>query len=82
MPRNTVYLEAPDLSQDLLNIKWALRSVGYAIGSTWHEDKAGTSASRYADHWNARGMEQLRFVIRWLSCAEKTTGSYPICRLS
>jgi hypothetical protein len=37
MPGNTIYLEAPELTQDLLNIKWALRSPGYAIGSTWHE---------------------------------------------
>lgn len=41
MPRNTVYLEAPERTQDLLNIKWALRSAAYAIGSTWHDDNAG-----------------------------------------
>ena len=61
MPRDTVYLEAPDRTQDLLTIKWALLSAGYAIGSTWHEGQAGTSPLAYADHWNARGMEQLQF---------------------
>ena len=61
MPRNTVYLEAPDRTQDLLNVKWALRSAGYSIGSTWHEGLAGTSPSAYKDHWNATGMEQLQF---------------------
>jgi hypothetical protein len=60
MPRNTFYLEAPDRTQDLLNIKWTLRAAGYAIGSTWHEDQATTSGLSFRDHWNARGMEQLQ----------------------
>jgi hypothetical protein len=60
MPRNTVYLEAPDRTQDLLNIKWALRSAGYAIGSTWHEGEAITSLLAFKDHWNARSVEQLQ----------------------
>jgi hypothetical protein len=60
MPGNTIYLEAPELTQDLLNIKWALRSAGYAIGSTWHENEAITSLLAFRDHWTARGLEQLQ----------------------
>lgn len=55
----TVYLEAPDRTQDLLNIKWALRSAGYAIASTWHEIEVASPLG-YKDHWNARGIEQLQ----------------------
>lgn len=55
----TVYLEAPDRTQDLLNIKWALRSAGYTIASTWHEIEIASSL-RCKDHWNARGVEQLQ----------------------
>jgi hypothetical protein len=61
MPRNTVYLEAPDRTQDLLSIKWAFRSAGYAIGSTWHEGQLGKSSEAFKDHWNATAMEQLQF---------------------
>jgi hypothetical protein len=57
---NTVYLEAPELTQDLLNIKWALRSAGYDIGSSWHERGASKSSSASKDHWTARGLEQLQ----------------------
>ena len=54
-----VYLEAADRTQDLLNIKWALRSAGYSIASTWHDaDATKGPASRY--HWNARSLEQLK----------------------
>ena len=60
MPRNTVYLEAPDRTQDLLNIKWALRSAGYAIGSTWHEGETIESLLAFRDHWNASGAEELQ----------------------
>jgi hypothetical protein len=60
MSENTVYLEAPDRTQDLLNIKWALRSAGYAIGSTWHEGEVGASALPFKDHWNAKGVEELQ----------------------
>jgi hypothetical protein len=62
---STVYLEAPELTQDLLNIKWALRSAGYAIGSSWHERGASKSCSASKDHWTARGLgtaSDLRFV--------------------
>jgi len=59
MPRNTFYLEAPDRTQDLLNIKWTLRAAGYAIGSTWHEDEARISGLSFRDHWSSKGLEQL-----------------------
>lgn len=64
MAGNRVYLEASDRTQDLLNVKWALRSAGYAIGSTWHESKAITSPLALRDHWDARGMEQLQVCDR------------------
>jgi hypothetical protein len=53
-------LEAPDCTQDLLNIKWALRSTGCSIGSTWHEGDLSTSLLAFEDHWNARGVEQMQ----------------------
>ena len=59
MRGNTIYLEAPDRTQDLLNIKWALLSAGYSIGSTWHNGDAITWPA-FKDHWNAFGMEQLQ----------------------
>lgn len=59
MPKNTVYLEAPHRTQDLLNIKWALRSAGYTIGSTWHDSEPGASAIS-GNHWNARRVEELQ----------------------
>ena len=57
MRANNVYLEAPSRTQDLLNIKWALRSAGYCIVSTWHEAKGPVLIQ---DHWNATALEQLR----------------------
>lgn len=65
MAGHTVYLEASEVTQDLLNIKWIFRSVGYAIGSTWHESEI----NKFQDHWNARGLEQLQvcdlLVVIW-----------------
>jgi hypothetical protein len=55
MPRHTVYLEAEERTQDLLNIKWALRSAGYMIGSTWHDSPAMPPPK---NHWNS-GMFKL-----------------------
>src|ERR1700719_4076533 len=60
MPRNTVYLEAPDRTQDLLSIKWTLRAAGYAIASTWHEGGASTPFLSSGNHWNARDVERLQ----------------------
>jgi hypothetical protein len=56
---NRVYLEAPDRTQDLLNIKWTLRSLGYSIVSSWH-DAGPTEAPALKHHWNADGLEQLK----------------------
>ena len=55
-----VYLEAPSRTQELLNIKWTLKSAGFTIGSTWHENSGITSALPLSEHWDARGVEQLR----------------------
>ena len=59
MPGNTIYLEGPDRTQDLLNIKWALRSAGYMLASTWHETE-GASPLAFRDHWNARSVIELQ----------------------
>lgn len=55
-----VYLEAPSRTQELLNIKWTLKSAGFTIGSTWHENPAITLALPVSKHWDAKGVEQLR----------------------
>src|SRR5689334_17891582 len=49
MPR-TVYLEAPAKSQHLLTTKWTLRSCGYVIASTWHEESRLASSGPQS-HW-------------------------------
>jgi hypothetical protein len=59
MRRKQAYLDASDRTQDVLNIKWALRSVGYSIRSSWHDADA-TTAPAFKGHWNAHGIEQLR----------------------
>jgi hypothetical protein len=58
MRSKTAYLDAADRTQDLLNMKWTLRSVGYSIGSTWHDADAITPA--FKGHWNANGIEELQ----------------------
>ncbi len=60
MRRQTVYLEAPERTQDLLNVKWTLLSAGYAIGSTWHDDARSTPALAFNEHWNGTSLEQLQ----------------------
>jgi hypothetical protein len=55
-----VYLEAPSRTQELLNIKWTLKSAGFTIGSTWHENSGITSALPLSEHWDAKDVEQLR----------------------
>lgn len=57
---NGIYLEAPGRTQELLNIKWTLRSAGFRIGSTWHESQISTSTLASKDHWNATSLEQLQ----------------------
>jgi len=60
MPAKTVYLEGPDRTQDLLDIKWALRSAGCAIGSSWHDAEGSLSFLGSADHWNPNRVEELQ----------------------
>jgi len=60
MPRKTVYLDGPDCTQDLLDIKWSLRSAGYEIGSTWHDVEGSLSFLGSAHHWNENRVEQLQ----------------------
>ena len=55
-----VYLEGADRTQDLLNVKWALRSVGFVIGSNWHDRDASLCCSLFKDHWNAPELERLQ----------------------
>jgi hypothetical protein len=57
MRGNTIYLEAEDRTQDLLNIKWALRSAGSTIASNWHDSQ---SPFDLKDHWNASALERLQ----------------------
>jgi hypothetical protein len=60
MRANSVYLEAPDRTQDLLNVKWALKSAGLRIGSTWHEVPGSSSGLSSKHRWNVNGVERLR----------------------
>ena len=60
MPRYTFYLAAPERTQDLLNIKWALRAAGYAVGSTWHDCEVNVSRLALENQWNAQGMKRLQ----------------------
>ena len=57
MRPSKIYLEAPGRTQELLNVKWALRSAGYSIVSTWHEADA---SSALQDHWDRSSLEQLQ----------------------
>jgi hypothetical protein len=56
--KDIYYLEAPTLTQELLNIKWALLSSGFRIGSTWH-DRQGNLGPSFKDHWAAKSFEEL-----------------------
>jgi hypothetical protein len=60
MRGNDVYLEAPDRTQDLLNIKWTLQCAGFSVRSTWHEGQVNASTLASTDHWDARSIEQLK----------------------
>ena len=57
--RHTIYLEAPARSQDLLTTKWMLRSCGYVIGSTWH-DEPTLAANGGPSHWDCARLEELK----------------------
>jgi hypothetical protein len=49
MPQ-TVYLEAASRTQDLFTTKWILRSCGYVVASTWHEEPVFASSGPHS-HW-------------------------------
>jgi hypothetical protein len=55
----TVYLEAAARSQDLLTTKWILRSCGYLIKSTWHEE-SGLAPSGPQSHWSWARLEEMK----------------------
>jgi hypothetical protein len=57
--RRTVYLEAPARSQDLLTTKWMLRSCGYVIASTWHEESILPASGRQS-HWDSARLEEMK----------------------
>jgi hypothetical protein len=57
--RRTAYLEAADRSQDLLTTKWILRSCGYVIKSTWHEESRLASGGPQS-HWSWARLEELK----------------------
>jgi hypothetical protein len=77
MSSNNFYLEAPGRTQDLLNVKWTLRAAGCAIGSTWHEEGATSSALAFQDHWNRSRMEELQ-ICDSLVVVCGTSGEIPL----
>ena len=54
-----VFLEAPGHSQDLLTLKWLLRSSDYEIASTWHDASPAASLTSQA-HWGGARVEEMR----------------------
>jgi hypothetical protein len=56
---HTAYLEAAARTQDLLTTKWMLRSCGYVIASTWHEDSIHAS-SAHRSHWAWQRFEEMK----------------------
>jgi hypothetical protein len=60
MVGHTVYLEASELTQNVLDIKWRLRSAGYEIGSSWHERQVAVPPVTSADHWNTKSLAELQ----------------------
>jgi hypothetical protein len=70
----SVDLEAPDRTQDLLNVKWTLKSAGFKIGSTWHEVPGSSSSLSSEDHWNANGVERLRACNLLVICGNDDRG--------
>ena len=54
----TAFLEAPAVTQDLLTLKWLLRSAGYKLASTWHEASPIASIKSSA-HWTRARMEEI-----------------------
>ena len=54
-----VYLEAAARTQELLTVKWTLRSFGYTIASTWHEEPL-VSASTQQSHSSRQRLDELK----------------------
>jgi hypothetical protein len=54
-----VYLEAAARTQELLTAKWTLRSCGYIIGSTWH-DQPLVSASNQESHCSRQRLDEMK----------------------
>jgi hypothetical protein len=52
------FLEAPCRTQELLTLKWLLRSSGYEIGSTWH-DASPAAFLTPQPHWTRARMEEI-----------------------
>jgi len=75
VPADTIYLEALDRTQDLLNIKWTLLSAGYSIRSTWHD--AEGSPSSLKDHWNAKDVQQICSCDSLVISCDKSEGAAP-----
>lgn len=50
MDNSLVYIDAATRTQDVLSLKWALRGVGYGIGSTWHDSPG--PVLKPESHWN------------------------------
>jgi hypothetical protein len=55
----TVYLEAASRSQALFTTKWILRSCGYVIRSTWHEESSFASGAQQS-HWSRARLEEMK----------------------
>jgi len=51
------FLEAPGRSQELITLKWVLRSSKYEVASTWHD--APPASSAHPTHWTRTRMEEL-----------------------
>ena len=52
------FLEAPCRSQELITLKWVLRSSRYEIASTWHDASSAASVAPQA-HWTRARMEEM-----------------------
>lgn len=52
------FLDAPCRSQELISLKWVLRSFRYEIASTWH-DASSTASFAPQAHWTRARMEEM-----------------------
>jgi len=51
-----VFLEAPSRSQDLVTLKWMLRSAGYRVASTWHD----SPPPLFDGHWKSLPIDEMK----------------------